>query len=498
MSNAKTAEQENSNDLPKPTLFFAILPIAVTMILMVIQLIVFDDFTPHIPLALGIAFTGVMAFSWGYTWKQMEEGLFHVIHIGLSSMAILIIVGMIVGTWMLSGTVPLMIYYGLKIISPELFLLTGMVICSVISVATGTSWGTIGTVGIALVGIGEVLGVPAGLTGGAVVSGAYFGDKISPLSDTTNLAPAVCGTDLFSHIKNMMATTLPSMIIAGGLYLFFGMSYSGEPGIVDSINSITVALDESFNFSPMLLIPAIVVIAMALKRMPAIPTLFTGAVLGGITAMVAQGAGLHDVFVVMQNGFSSDTGIIAVDKLLSKGGIQSMMWVISLLLIALGFGGMIEKTRCLEVILDSIMEKVKSRFGLVTASTGTAIGLNIFAGDPYIAIALPGRMYSPAYRKMGLSPLNLSRSIEEGGTLVNPLVPWNAGGAFVAGSLGIETLVYAPFAFACWISPLIGLIYAYMGWFMPKLSESELELSIDEKAPVTLDGKEVSLKPLAS
>ena len=494
MSDVKNDQNVQPEMLPKPTLGFAILPIAITVILMIVQLIVFDDFTPHIPLAFGIAFTGILAWSWGYTWKQMEAGLFHVIHIGLPAIAILMVVGMIVGTWMLSGTVPIMIFYGLKLISPELFLLTAMVICSVISLATGTSWGTIGTVGIALVGIGQALGIPPGLTGGAVVSGAYFGDKISPLSDTTNLAPAVCDTELFAHIKNLLATTVPSMIIAGILYLVLGMKYTGDAEVIESIEKITQVLESTFQFTPLLLIPAVVVIVMALKRMPAIPTLFTGAVLGGLTAMIAQGASLHDVFAAMQNGFSSNTGLIAVDKLLSKGGIQSMMWVISLLLIALGFGGMIEKTRCLEVILDSILKKVKSRFGLVAASTGTAIGLNVFAGDPYLAIALPGRMYAPAYRGMGLSTLNLSRSIEEGGTLVNPLVPWNAGGAFVAGSLGIETLVYAPFAFACWISPLIGLLYGYTGWFMPKASEVEKQQWIDEESPIIVDGQLVSLK----
>lgn len=484
-----TDRHENLENMPKPALFFAILPIAATIVLMIVQLIVFDDFTPHIPLALGIAITGILARSWGYTWKQMESGLFHVIHIGLPSIGILMIVGMIIGTWMLSGTVPIMIYYGLKLINPQLFLLTAMVICAVISLATGTSWGTIGTVGIALVGIGETLGIPAGLIGGAVVSGGYFGDKISPLSDTTNLAPAVCDTDLFSHIKNMLATTIPSMVIAGSLYLILGFRYTAQPGVVESIEKITLALESTFNFSIFLLVPAVVVIGLAMKRMPAIPTLFAGAVLGGLTAMIAQGVGLHDVFYAMQSGFSSDTGVAAVDKLLSKGGIQSMMWVISLLLIALGFGGIIERTRCLEVILNSILEKVKSRFGLVAASTGTAIGLNVFAGDPYLAIALPGRMFSPAYRGMGLSTLNLSRSIEEGGTLVNPLVPWNAGGAFVAGALGIQTLVYAPFAFACWLSPVIGLIYGYTGWFMPTASDEEKKQWAEEKTSVIKDGE---------
>lgn len=451
----------------------AVLPVVVTMGLMLIQLAWFDEFAPQIPLALGIAFTGFLAWLQGHRWRQMEAGLFHVVHIGLPSVAILMTVGMIIGVWILSGTVPLLVYYGLQLITPQVFLLAAMAITAVVSVAIGTSWGTVGTVGLALVGIGEGLGMPMSLTGGAIVSGAFFGDKMSPLSDTTNLAPAVTSTELFSHIRNMMATAIPALVLAGIVFWVLGLGYAGQSYDGARIQTILDGLQQQFAFSPWLLLPAVILVVLAVRRYPALPTLFVGVLAGAITAVAGQGATVHEVFAVMQNGFDSATGTAAVDELLSKGGIQSMMWTISLVLIALGFGGILEQTRCLEVILAAVMARARGRLSLVTASTGSAVGTNLVTGDPYLAIALPGRMFAPAFRGQGLSTLNLSRSIEEGGTLINPLIPWSAGGAFTAGALGIPTLAYAPFAIACWLSPLIGLFYAAVNRFMPLASGAE-------------------------
>ncbi len=487
MSDSATHHQSDS--LPKPSFIMAVLPIVLTLGLLLIQLVVFEDFTPHIPLAFGILITGLFALSRGYKWNEMEEGIFQVIFIGLQSVAILMTVGMIIGTWILSGTVPMMIYYGLNLITPSLFLMVAMVICAIVSLATGTSWGTTGTLGIALVGIGNGLGIPMHLVGGAVVSGAFFGDKMSPLSDTTNLAPAVCGTDLFSHIRNMIATTVPAMIVSLIIYFVIGLNYSSGTMNSQSIEVYTAKIAETFYLSPLLLLPAFVVIGLAMKRFPAIPTLFAGVLAGSLTAVIAQGASIHEVFVAMQSGYVSTTGIASVDSLLSKGGIQSMMWVTSLMIIALGFGGILERTRCLEVILSSILTKVKGRFGIIAASMGASVGTNLVAGDPYLSIALPGRMFAPAYRGIGLSTKNLSRSVEDGGTLISPLVPWNAGGAYVAGVLGIETVVYAPFAFACWLSPMFGLIWALTGKFVPKATEEEKENWIENAEPIIVDGE---------
>ncbi|MBA2883122.1 NhaC family Na+:H+ antiporter [Desulfosalsimonas propionicica] len=482
-------DAEENKDFPKPSLFMAILPVALTLGLMAVQLLVFDAFIPHVPLAIGIAIVALLAWSQGYKWKNMEEGLFHVVYLGLQSIAILTIVGMIIGTWMLSGTVPVMIYYGLQVINPTFFLLAAMIICAIVSVSLGTSWGTMGTVGIALVGIGQGLGVPMPLTGGAIVSGAFFGDKMSPLSDTTNLAPAVTGTNLFKHIKNMMPTAVPAMLIAGVIYILLGLRFAGEPMVAENITQITGTLADTFTLHPLLLLPAVLVITLAILQFPAIPVLFVGVVAGGLVAVIGQGASVKEIFAVMQSGFQSSTGVETVDALLSKGGIQSMMWVISLLIIALGFGGILERTRCLEVILHSIVGFVKSRFGLVTSSTLSAFGTNIITGDPYLSIALPGRMFGPAYRGKNLSALNLSRSLEEGGTLMNPLVPWSAGGAFATGALGIETLAYAPFAFACWLSPIIGIIYAAFNKFMPAATQEEQVQWVEDEEYIMIGGQ---------
>ncbi|MCZ2721031.1 Na+/H+ antiporter NhaC [Marinomonas sp. 15G1-11] len=476
------SETKRISGTSRPSLLLALIPVVLTLFVLGIQIFYFGDFTPHVPLAIGLAITSLVGVKLGFKWKDIEEGVFHVIHISLPSVSVLICVGMIVGVWIASGTVPTLIYYGLTLLSPEIFLAAAMVLCAVVSLSLGTSWGTVGTVGLALMGIGAGFDIPMYWTAGAVVSGAFFGDKISPLSDTTNLAPAVTGTDVFSHIKNMMPTTVPAMLIAFVIYLIAGFSFidTGDVSFA-KINTITTTLENNFTISAWLLLPALLVIILAVKRMPPIPSLFAGVLAGGITAMFTQGSGLHEVLTYANSGYSISTGVGEIDSLLNRGGIQSMMWTISLVLIALGFGGALEKTGCLETIIASIMTKVKTFKGVQTAAVCTSISTNLVAGDPYLSIALPGRMYAPVYRGMKYSTLNLSRAIEEGGTLVSPLIPWNAGGAFVISALGlgiaegnIENLMYIPLAFACWVSPVLGILYAQLGLFSPKASEEEL------------------------
>lgn len=417
----------------------------------------------------------------GHDWHGIEDGIFHVIKISLPSVSVLITVGMIIGVWIASGTVPTLIYYGLKLLSPEIFLAAAMLLCAVVSVSLGTSWGTVGTVGLALMGIGAGFGIPAYWTAGAVVSGAFFGDKISPLSDTTNLAPAVTGTNVFDHIRNMMPTTVPAMLVALVVYLIVGLTQdiAGESSF-ERITAITTTLEDTFAISPWLLAPALLVIALAMTKKPPIPSLFAGVVAGGITAIIAQGAGLHDVFTYANSGYRIDTGISEIDSLLNRGGIQSMMWTISLVLLALGFGGALERVGCLEAIINVVIARVKSFAGIQTSATLTSMATNVVAGDPYLSIALPGRMYAPVYRGMGYSTLNLARGIEEGGTLISPLIPWNAGGAFVISALAlnigggnVENLLYIPLAFACWVSPVIGIFYAWTGLFSPKATDAD-------------------------
>ncbi|MEY8252606.1 MAG: Na+/H+ antiporter NhaC, partial [Colwellia sp.] len=426
------------NNIIKPSFFMAILPIILTLAILGIQLFYYGDFTPHIPLAIGIAITATLGWFRGYRWDDMEKGVMHVIRVGLPSIAILMTVGMIVGVWIASGTVPALIYYGLNILSPEIFLAAAMVLCAVVSVSLGTSWGTTGTVGLALMGIGSGFDVPMYWTAGAVVSGAFFGDKISPLSDTTNLAPAVTGVNLFEHIRNMLPTTVPSMLIALVIYVFVGFNIIGSNEVdFSKIEAITSGLESNFDISLLVLLPPLLVIVLALKKMPALPSLFAGVVAGSLLAIFVQGASLHEIFNFMQSGYKIETGVSEIDGLLNRGGVQSMTWVITLVIIALGFGGALERTKCLESIITAILSRVKSFFGLQASATGAAIATNLVAGDPYLSIALPGRMFAPAYVKKGYSKLNLSRAVEEGGTLISPLIPWNAGGAFVITALGL-------------------------------------------------------------
>jgi len=467
----------------KPSFGLALVPVVLTLFILGLQLFYFDDFTPHIPLAIGLAITGLVGLYLGHEWPSVEDGLFRVINVSLPSVSVLIVVGMLIGVWIASGTVPTLIYYGLTILSPQIFLAAAMILCSIVSVSLGTSWGTVGTVGLALMGIGAGFEIPAYWTAGAVVSGAFFGDKISPLSDTTNLSPAVTGTNLFDHIKNMMPTTIPAMLVALAIYTWAGFSLvEGGEVSFERINNITAALQESFWISPLLLVPALLVVGLAIAKKPPIPTLFIGVVVGGLMAMIFQGSGLHEIFTYANSGYAIDTGVSEIDSLLNRGGIQSMMWTISLILIALGFGGVLERTGCLEAIINTILTKVHSFAGVQTAAIGTSIATNLVAGDPYLSIALPGRMYAPVYRGMGYSTLNLSRAIEEGGTLMSPMIPWNAGGAFVISALALgvaegnlENLLYIPLSFACWLAPVIGVIYAWTGLFSPKASAAELQ-----------------------
>ncbi|WP_299360506.1 Na+/H+ antiporter NhaC [uncultured Paracoccus sp.] len=477
-----------------PPLGIAVLPIIFTLGMLGLQLFYYGDFTPHIPLVLGLAFTGLVGVLRGQTWMDVREGVFHVIHVSMPSLSVLIVVGMLIGVWISSGTVPTLIYYGLNVLNPSIFLAAAMALCAVVSVSLGTSWGTVGTVGLALMGIGAGFGIPMVWTAGAVVSGAFFGDKISPLSDTTNLAPAVTGVTVFDHIRNMLPTTVPAMLIALAIYVAAGFLLI-EPGETsfDQITQITTRLDQEFRLGLIPLIPAFAVLILALMKKPPLPSLFVGVLLGALVAIFLQGRGLHEVFTYAQSGYVIDTGIAEIDALLNKGGMQSMMWTISLMLIALGFGGALERTGCLEAIIQAIISRVTTFAAVQTSAIGASFATNVVAGDPYISIALPGRMFAPLYRGMGYSTLNLSRAVEEGGTLMSPLIPWNAGGAFVITTLGLGVmsgdlgdLMYIPLSFACWLSPVLGIFYAITGLFSPRATDEE-RVTWDEQNEQVMD-----------
>lgn len=451
----------------------ALIPVLflVVSLFLAIQVIGAD---PHIPLftsAIVAALVGMFVLK--VKWSEIEEGIVETIKMSMGAVIILMIIGMVIGTWILSGAVPVMIFYGLKILSPKIFLLATLLMCSVVSLATGSSWTTAGTVGIALMGIGMTLGIPAPIIGGAIISGAYFGDKMSPLSDTTNLAPAMAGAKLFDHIKHMIYTTGPSYVISAVLFLIIGMGYSGDSLDLALIQEINEGLQMGFNLNPMLLLIPVITIGMVVMKVPAIPGLFGGAILGGLAAMMFQGADIGSVVDALHYGYASETGIEFVDELLSRGGLDSMMWTISLILCAMTFGGVMEKTGMLESLANVILGFAKSTGSLVVSVILTALGMNVLAGDQYLSIVIPGRMYKDAFDKRGLAPKNLSRVLEDSGTLTSALIPWNTCGAFMIGTLGLAPWTYVPYCFLNLINPLVSIFYGFTGITMEKVDGSK-------------------------
>ncbi|GAB6098377.1 Na+/H+ antiporter NhaC [Halanaerocella petrolearia] len=452
----------------KPKFVSALIVIGISIFMLSFGILKLET-APHIPLLLSIGVVILFAFKLGYSWSDIEDFIIEGINIGLGSILILMIIGTVIGTWILSGSVQTMIYYGLQLLTPRTFLVVTVLVCGLVSLATGSSWTTIGTIGVALIGIAEGLDIPLPIATGAIVSGSFFGDKMSPLSDTTNLAPAVSGSKLFEHIKHMAFTVTPSLIISLGLYALIGLQYTGQQLNVEKINLILNNLQQEFYLGPTLLLPPLIVIILALKKKPALPTLLFSALLGGIFGMVFQGANLQDIISTMHYGYQSDTGIELVDQLLTRGGLQNMLWSVSLVIIALGFGGLLEKIRVLEVVLNKLSAITKSRGGLVLTTVFTCLGVNILLADQYLSIMLPGKMYAESYRKLNLHPKNLSRALEDSGTLFNPLVPWGLSGSFIFSTLGVSAFSYLPYTFLCLITPLVSIFYAYTGLTMEEL-----------------------------
>lgn len=454
----------------KPYIYEAILSFLFLIVVMGIGIAKFGA-DPHIPMLFGVAFAALIAFKVGYKWEAIEKSMYDGINQALQAMIILAIIGVLIGVWLLAGVVPTMIYYGLSILSPSIFLLATVIICSITSLATGTSWGTIGTIGLALMGIAQGLGIPAPIAAGAIISGAYFGDKMSPLSDTTNLAPAMAGTDVFTHIKFMMPSTLISYGITLALFLFIGLQFKGAQVDLSAIQQIQEGLKASFNISPLLLIPPLVVIVSIAKKVPAIPGISIGILLGIIFAIGFQGADFGDILSATYGGFVSDTGIEIIDDLLTSGGLVNMLYSISLTLIAMMFGGIMEKTGQLEVIVEALLKRIKSIPGLIGLTIATCIGSNATMPEQYIAIVVPGRMYASAYRERGLHPKTLSNTLESAGTLTSALIPWNTCGVFIYSVLGVSTIAYTKWAFFNYLTPIIVLLLSFTGFTIAKLNE---------------------------
>ena len=470
-----STESETSAEPRKPELWEALVPVVALIAILGVNIFAFHSEYHQIPLIFAAAVAAIMGWRLGHTWKDMEDGAIKGIMISVKAILILMIVGIMIGTWIASGVVPLLIYYGLKILNPSIFLVACCLICVVVSLATGSSWTTAGTVGIALVGVGQALGVSPGMTAGAIISGAYFGDKMSPLSDTTNLAPAVAGSELFEHIWHMLYTTVPALVIALILYAVLGLNINSSAEVGDNVAAISAAIEGNFKLSPSLLIPPALVIGMILMKTPALPALLIGAVAGGIFAVAMQGVTSGDIFLIGISGYTSETGIEAVDSLLSRGGLEGMLMTVALILCALAFGGIMERTGLLGRLAEAILSFAKSTGSLITATVGSCLGVNGLAPEQYLSIVVPGRMYAGAYKQQGLHEKNLSRTLEDAGTMTSPLIPWNACGAYMGATLTISPLAYAPFAFVNLLCPIIAIVYGYTGWAIARNREPKAD-----------------------
>ncbi len=474
----------------EPTLGQALIPLFVLIGLLAASVYLFGDGSSSGPnqlaLILSAGVAALVGLRNGYTWTEMERGIVQSISLAMGAVLILLVVGSLIGTWILAGVVPTMIYYGLQILTPAVFYGAACIICALVSVATGSSWTTAGTIGVALVGIATAQNLNLGLAAGAIISGAYFGDKMSPLSDTTNLAPAVAGTDLFTHIRHMLWTTLPSFLLALTLFVIAGFVVDA-PTDASQLEEILAALRERFVIGPHMLLPVVLVIALVVRRVPAFPALLIGALTGCVFAVLFQQSAvlglvgettlpaglalLKGAWIALFDGYQLESGNAALDDLLSRGGMSSMLTTVWLILAAMMFGGVMEKTNLLQKIAATILNSVRSTGGLIFATLATAFGSNIVASDQYISIVLPGRMFRAEYRRRNLHPKNLSRALEDGGTLTSVLVPWNTCGAFMAQTLGVSTFVYAPFAFFNLINPVVSAIYGYTGFTIERLPE---------------------------
>ncbi len=550
-----------SSDKRDPSLVDALIPILSLIVMLATSVVFYGSDSSYganqIALVLGAAIATLIGFKNGYSWKEIETGISKGIATAYGAIMILMMVGALIGTWIVSGTVPTMIYFGLQILDPSIFYVAACLICAMVSISIGSSWTTAGTVGVALIGIAAGLEMSLAITAGAIISGAYFGDKMSPLSDTTNLAPAVAGTDLFSHIRHMAWTTGPSIILAMTLFAIIGFAQDSNEQPAN-LGSTVAVLQDQFNITGWALLPLLLVLFLAFKKVPAFLTLLIGALVGGVFAVVLQpetldrtvesskyscsanselieaceissvsfneqvaninlsvtladGSNLEQSVVSTVNsgsaalaidvsgseetvefstryqitnsldavwralfaGYQSNSGDEAVDDLLSRGGMSSMLNTIWLILTALTFGAVLETVGLLKKVVESILSMVKGTGSLVASVIGTCVTTNIIAADQYIAIVLPGRMFKAEFKRRGLDAKNLSRTLEDSATMTSPLIPWNTCGVYMAGVLGVPTLLYLPFCFFNIASPFISIAYGIMNFKITRIDSAE-------------------------
>lgn len=464
----------------------ALFPLIALIVMLAINVFYFKDASldgsNQFVLLLGGAVAAIVGFVKGVSYEEMMNAVADNLKSTSSALLILLMVGALSGTWLLSGIIPTMIYYGIQLLNPSIFLLVSVLVCALISVATGSSWTTSATVGIALVGVGNAMGIPMGMTAGAILSGAYFGDKMSPLSDTTNLAAAMAGTDLFTHIRYMLYTTVPTLVIT--LIVFGILSATVEPAAAVETASLLNAITESFSISPWLFSVPVLVIALIVRKTPPLAALLIGTLGGALAALFFQPdlirslsgsteLNFESVYITLLNAITVDLAVessnTVLNDLFTSGGMAGMLGTIWLIICAMVFGGVMESIGALSKITAALLKLSKSTFGLVANTVGSCLALNVTASDQYLAIVVPGKMFAKAYEQKGLAPENLSRTIEDSGTVTSVLVPWNTCGAYHSSVLGVSVFEYFAYAVFNYVSPFMTLLFAALSLKIRKL-----------------------------
>jgi len=446
-----------------PTLIEAVIPLIAVALLLGIGYGVYR-LPAEILLLAATAVAGVIAWRMGYSWRELESGIVESIAKGTPATLIVIVVGALIGSWIAAGTIPMLVYFGLKLISPGFFLVTACIICSAVSLLTGTSWGTVGTIGVAFIAIAEGLHIPTGQAAGAIVAGAFFGDKLSPFSDTTNLAPLAAGSNLYDHIKHTLWTTLPGWLLGLAIYTVIGLR-THEDAVVSMDRAVAIqeALAARFTFHWSLLIPPLLILGFIIWKKPIVPGMLLTATVATLLACGLQHMEFKAAVRVMLEGYVSATGDVQIDRLLSRGGMEEMVKLSLIVFCSFGLGGVMRKAGMLDVLLDRMLRFAHTRFRLIASVVASSLGVSLITGSSFLSILLPGELFAPAFRSAGLAAKNLSRTTEDSGAIFVPLIPWSAAGVFMAATLGVPVLDYAPWAILCYSGFIAALFYGWTG-----------------------------------
>ena len=478
--NAK--DNSSKNKVKRPLGFVSAIVTLVTMITAMLFTVAVLEKEPHIPLLIGTAVAILITMLHGYEFSEVEEMMYKGIRHALPAIVIIILVGLVIGSWIGSGVVATMIYYGLQLIDPRYFLAVVIILCGIVALAIGSSWSTMATVGVASMGIGISMGISPGMVAGAVICGSYFGDKMSPLSDTTNLASGLTGVNLFEHIKHMFYTTIPALVISLIAFFFIGQRFGGRNFDANNIKDILATMQDNFLITPWLLLIPIIVIALVVVKVPAIPAICVGIILGFFAQIFLQDGTITEALTALQTGYTIDSGNKLVDELFNRGGLESMFYTISLTLVAMTFGGVLEYSGMLTALIAVILKVAKSTGSLIASVIVSCIGTNLTCSEQYISIIVPSRMYINTFKDKKLHPKNLSRALEDGGTLTSVFVPWNTCGVFIASTLGVSVIEYAPFAILNYTVPIISIIFGYIGFKIIGLDGSDSEQTEESKS----------------